>query len=300
MALIPYAHLPIEKDPPLVVAGTPLQEFFCGDARCDCATAHVVLGGVGMTVDLGTRRVDLIEERGAAPSSAKETLRQAVRQALTDETLEKLRTHYNQTREHGKTWHFRYVNWTALKPGDTVSFEQVFRHLGTPIYTLTGKPAAPEAAPASAPAEAAPSPAAPASEVEELRLGLADAYCVEPRCDCGRVMWTVLTTPKGSTVAPRSLGTVEYDLITQEHAVRKTAPGVDANQLYLAVFNLLRARPAYRQEARERYDLLRQQLSPIVKSQRLQQQQSQQQKVVGRNDNCPCGSGKKWKKCHGK
>jgi preprotein translocase subunit SecA len=31
-----------------------------------------------------------------------------------------------------------------------------------------------------------------------------------------------------------------------------------------------------------------------------QQPQERQQKKVGRNDPCPCGSGKKYKKCHGK
>ena len=31
-----------------------------------------------------------------------------------------------------------------------------------------------------------------------------------------------------------------------------------------------------------------------------QQPQERQQKKVGRNDPCPCGSGKKFKKCHGK
>ena len=75
MALIPYAHLPPPHDPPILVAEQPLEEYYCGDARCDCATANVMFAGVPLVIDLGTTRVDFHNEREGQTTSAREALR---------------------------------------------------------------------------------------------------------------------------------------------------------------------------------------------------------------------------------
>ncbi|MBL9003228.1 MAG: SEC-C domain-containing protein [Myxococcales bacterium] len=285
MALIPYAHLPPPLDPPLLVAEQPLEEYYCGDARCDCATAHVLFVGVPMTIDLGTCRVDYLNEQEQS-SQAREVLRQTLRAQLEQGAIKPLREHYQKVREYGRDWHFRYMDWTRLQPGEVVAWDQVFRHLGTPVYTLTKKGTADEHGEAD-------------SAGDEVRLGLADAYCVLPRCDCQRVVWTVVTAPKDGT-ALRSLGTVEYSLATGQHAVLSTAPGMDPNHLFLLVNNLLQVRPDFISEAQQRYAFLREQLTPIVQLQRSQRMQARHNPAtVGRNDACPCGSGKKFKRCHG-
>ncbi len=283
MALIPYAHLPPPLDPPLLVAEQPLEEYYCGDARCDCATAHVLFVGVPMTIDLGTCRVDYLNEQEQS-SQAREVLRATLRAQLEQGAINQLRDHYTKVREYGRDWHFRYMDWTRLQAGEVVAWDQVFRHLGTPIYTLTKKRPEGEAEPADG--------------GDETRLGLADAYCVLPRCDCQRVVWTVVTAEKGSNTL-RSLGTVEYQFATGQHAVLSTAPGMDANQLFLLVNNLLQVRPDFISEAQQRYAFLREQLTPIVQLQRSQRMQARHNPTVGRNDACPCGSGKKFKRCHG-
>ena len=57
MAQIPYADLPQPVDPPLsALGGDSLVELYCGDARCDCNVAALVLGGYPLLVDLGTGR----------------------------------------------------------------------------------------------------------------------------------------------------------------------------------------------------------------------------------------------------
>ena len=284
MALIPYAHLPPPLDPPIVVAEQPLEEYYCGDARCDCATAHVLFVGVPMTVDLGTCRVDYLNEQQQS-SQAREVLRETLRAQLQEGAIDQLRQHYVKVREYGRDWHFRYMDWTRLQQGEVVSWGEVFRHLGTPLYTLTAKRN-------DDAADAADSPP------EEIRLGLADAYCVLPRCDCQRVVWSVVTAPKDSN-AMRSLGTVEFRFATGQHAVLNVATGMDPNQLFVLVNNLLRARPDFISEAQQRYAFLREQLTPIVQLQRNQRMQARQNPTVGRNDACPCGSGKKFKRCHG-
>ena len=109
MAIIPYRDVPATeaqpKDPPLVVAGQTVEEFFCGDERCDCATGHVRIAGVVMTVDLGTARVDFTSQDAATP--AQEVLRASFRKALQEGGIEKLRQHYTQTRVYGQQQHFR-------------------------------------------------------------------------------------------------------------------------------------------------------------------------------------------------
>lgn len=241
-----------------------------------------MFAGVPMVVDLGTTRVDFLNEQSGQTSPAREALRESMRATLQEGAIEKLRQHYVKVREFGRDWHFRYMDFTRLQAGDVVGWEQIFRHLGTPIYTLSSKAQGGEDA-----------------ATEEIRLGMADAYCVIPRCDCQRVVWSVVTAPKDSEVT-RPLGTVEYRFATGEPAVLKTAPGVSPNQLFMIVSNLLRARPDFISEAQQRYAFMREQVTPIVQQQRSQGMQAQKQAAVGRNDACPCGSGKKFKRCHGR
>jgi uncharacterized protein YchJ len=282
MALIPYAHLPPPHDPPILVAEQPIEEYYCGDSRCDCATAHVMFAGVPMVVDLGTTRVDYLNEQQGQTSPAREALRETMRATLQAGAINQLREHYVKVREYGRDWHFRYMDFTRLQAGDVVGWEQIFRHLGTPIYTLSTKAQDDSDAP-----------------TEEIRLGMADAYCVMPRCDCQRVVWSVVTAPPDSQTT-RPLGTVEYRFATGQHAVLTTATGVSANQLFMIVANLLRARPDFISEAQQRYTFMREQVTPIVQQQRSQGAQPQKQQAPGRNDACPCGSGKKFKRCHGR
>ena len=138
MALIPYRDVPetenLKKDPPFSVAGQPVEEFYCGDHACDCATAHLRVGGVVMTVDLGTQRVDFLDNQNAP---GRETLRKGVRDAIQSGQLDNLRKHYADTREFGKTLHFRYFDWSGVKPGEMVLWQHVFRAEGIPLFTMT-------------------------------------------------------------------------------------------------------------------------------------------------------------------
>ena len=294
MAIIPYRDVPATeaqaKDPPMVVAGQTVEEFFCGDERCDCATGHVRIAGVVMTVDLGTARVDFTSQEAATP--AQEVLRASVRKALQEGGIEKLRQHYTQTRVYGQQQHFRYVDWSPLKNGELVPWQQVFRAEGTPMFTMTVTP--PKKEP-----EAGASEAAPEEAPQQFLLGMQDAYCVEPKCDCHRVVWSVMTAEVGKPEQAQQLGKVRYSFASKEPQVLEVAKGVHPNQLFFMVANLLKGQPKLESMYAQRYAFLRSQLTPIMAEQRRQKTQARTQTTVGRNDPCPCGSGKKFKKCHG-
>lgn len=299
MALIPYSDIaPTQdspKDPPLTVAGQTVEEFYCGDERCDCATGHVRLGGIVMTVDLGTTRVDFFDEKQANPAA--EVLRATLRKALQEGAIGQLRKHYAQTREWGKQHHFRYVDWTGLKSSDVVPWAQVFRSEGVPMFTMTVTPPAKkkDGAAGEADGEAGGEDEKPT----QFMLGLADAYCIEPKCDCKRVVWTVMTAPVGDTRAPQTLGKVLYSFPDAQPSVVEVSPGVHPNQLFVLVHNLLKGQKDLAKVYGQRYAFLRDQLTPIVAGQRQMRAQARSKQTAGRNDPCPCGSGKKFKKCHG-
>jgi hypothetical protein len=293
MALIPYQDLPQPHDPPLVVAGQPVQEFYCGDSRCDCATAHVLFADIPMTVDLGTTSVELVNNDQTSP--ARQTLTQTLRTALRAGAIDTLRSHYAKVREYGREQHFRYVDWTSFKQGDLVAWEQIFRPESVPLWTMTiGPKPSPEAA-ASPPATDGEAGSPPQS----FLLGLADSYCIEPKCDCNRVVWNVLTAPTGQPNATQALGSVELSFASGTPAVLRHANNIDPNQLFLLVQNLLRGQPQLADQYQQRYRLIRQHLTPILTAQRRQKLAGPRGPSAGRNDPCPCGSGKKFKKCHG-
>jgi hypothetical protein len=290
MALIPYEHLPPPHDPAIAIAGQPLQEYYCGDARCDCATAHVLLGGIHMTVDLGTTHVELADNRQATPAHA--ALTNTVRATLREGAISTLRAHYATVREFGREQHFRYMDWSAVKAGEFVAWEQVFRHESTPMWKMTPtEPAAGETSKDAAKTEGEPA--------QGFLFGIADSYCIEPKCDCQRVIWSAVSAPAGQPNRAQGLGTVEFSFVTGQPAVGRHAPNVNPNQLFMLIHNLLRAQPQLPGIFQQRYTLLREHLTPILAAQRRQRSEAHRQASFGRNDPCPCGSGKKYKKCHG-
>lgn len=291
MALIPYRDVPetetLKKDPPLTLVGLPTEEFYCGDERCDCATGHLRLGGMVFSVDLGTTRVDFAD--GKESSQSRAAVQQSLREALQAGPINQLRRHYAQTREFGKLHHFRYVDWSPLKSGELVPWQNIFRAEGTSMFTMTVAP----------PAKKGGDDTVEEADKTSFLLGLADAYCVEPKCDCQRVVWTVVTAPVGNPDKLQQLGTVSYSFRTREPAVEQIGRGVDPNQLFMLVANLLKGQPDLAGVFQQRYGFLRQQLSPLLTAQRRLRTEARTQNTAGRNDPCPCGSGKKYKRCHG-
>ena len=114
-----------------------------------------------MTVDLGTQRVDFLDNQNAP---GREILRKACAtpsRAASSTTAQAL---HADTREFGKTLHFRYFDWSGVKPGEMVLWQHVFRAEGIPLFTMTSD----EKQPAAEGEEPKPAP--------QVSIGLQDAY----------------------------------------------------------------------------------------------------------------------------
>lgn len=128
---------------------------------------------------------------------------------------------------------------------------------------------------------------------------LEDLHCIDPQCPCTDVRIVVFDLDRGETGAGSSLaGTFVVSLpavtpadISLENGLLPDPASVQAiwQQLENDTPDLA-ARLAERR-------LRMKQLTPPEPE---REQPAQRRVVPGRNDPCPCGSGKKWKKCCGR
>ena len=82
-------------------------------------------------------------------------------------------------------------------------------------------------------------------------------------------------------------GVYEQLLENPDEEVRGTVKEVDAKADWL--YNLSQWEKIYDEETRKQFYLEAKKMNTIVKP-----------KKIGRNEPCPCGSGKKYKQCHGR
>ena len=209
MALIPYQVIPDLRDPALVpsggLTGHTLVESYCGDARCDCAVATLILDGYPLLVDLGTGRVDVTGTQRPLPphQAAQRLLREALR-AQAD-LLPRLRAHYAAAREYGLREHYRFVDWTRRPPRDPVLFEEILRTDGGHPWVLTLNDGA-------------------QVEAKQATVLLHDGFCVDRGCDCHKATFVVGLQTGGP---PRRLGSVEVNLRTGEPKVLQAEPNME-------------------------------------------------------------------------
>jgi hypothetical protein len=290
MALIPYEKTAGDKDPPLTCSFGPIREMYCGDPRCDCLTGHLLVGGTPLAVDVGTGRLDFLDMQ---TSVLREPLLAELRELVADQgVLAMLRAHYVAVRRYGEEHNYEHEDWTKLEPGELVPWQALFPQEGVELLPILKEIRPPK--------EGEQVPDFTDEDIA-FRLGLGDAYCVDPRCDCHRVLWTVVAMAKEDRDMVRQLGTVVYDFRRRQPAVQAAVTGVDPDQLLYTVLMALRSFPGVIDAHAERYRRLRQLLIPLIQRQRRENDAGKASltREAGRNDPCPCGSGKKYKKCHG-
>jgi hypothetical protein len=149
-------------------------------------------------------------------------------------------------------------------------------------------------------AEPEPSESPAEQPAPQVTIGLQDAYCIEPKCDCKRVVWTVVA-PSADGKRVQKIGVVNYSLPKKEPAVLEASTGVEPNSLFVLVANLLSSQPQLQTMYENRYRFMREQVTPLwpPSGSCAARRRTGPVAAVGRNDACPCGSGKKYKKCHG-
>jgi uncharacterized protein YchJ len=125
-----------------------------------------------------------------------------------------------------------------------------------------------------------------------------DQYCVRPRCDCHYTVLSFLRPRKrndsASTTEDQDLIALRFDYRTGEtetlpQTTRRQPDGTE----FVAALQALN--PNLNQFIAERHDLLR-----ALYRRALSQRGARSSRKVGRNDPCPCGSGRKYKQCCGR
>jgi SEC-C motif len=141
----------------------------------------------------------------------------------------------------------------------------------------------------------------PGSELPTLSHGgrrwlLEDLHCIDPQCPCTDVRIVLFDLDRDETGTGSSLaGTFVVGLPTLAPQDPTVENGLlpDTAALAAVWHQLTSATPDLADRLAERR-LRMKQLTPPSPA---RQQPATRRVVPGRNDPCPCGSGKKWKKC---
>ena len=131
-----------------------------------------------------------------------------------------------------------------------------------------------------------------------------EQYCVQPRCRCTEIVLSFLQLKDATgrrTTSLRDVPAIRYDY--RAHTSRHLAPGpsgTPATGRLLAALKMTYPSLDMRLELHHRImqSLYARHYLAQVK-QRLETPLSVRREKIGRNDPCPCGSGKKFKKCCG-
>jgi hypothetical protein len=142
-----------------------------------------------------------------------------------------------------------------------------------------------------------------------------EMFCDEQDCDCRRAFFTVFSHSASRMEAliawgwenaafyQRWLGMDDPDL--PDMIEQMQGPILDLNspisrnaELLLDFFaEVLLADPLYVERVKKHYRLFREAIDAGKKPQRVTRQRPEMKQKIGRNDRCPCGSGKKFKNC---
>jgi len=131
-----------------------------------------------------------------------------------------------------------------------------------------------------------------------------EQYCVQPRCGCTEIVLSFLQLKDATgrrTTSLRDVPALRYDY--RSHASRQLASGPAGTA---ATGQLLTALKTAYPSLDTRLELHHRIMQSLYArhyfaqvKQRLETQLSVRREKIGRNDPCPCGSGKKFKKCCG-
>jgi len=131
-----------------------------------------------------------------------------------------------------------------------------------------------------------------------------EQYCVQPRCRCTEIVLSFLQLKDATgrrTTSLRDVPALRYDY--RAHTSRHLAPGPSGTP---ATGRLLAALKTACPSLDTRLELHHRIMQSLYArhylarvKQRLETQRAVRREKIGRNDPCPCGSGKKFKKCCG-
>jgi hypothetical protein len=138
---------------------------------------------------------------------------------------------------------------------------------------------------------------------------LFESYCNEPDCDCRRVFLNVYSGQREEIMAVVAYGWESREFyrewfrgddpeiikVLKGPALNLSSPQSELAPMLLEKIKLILNDQAYVSRLKRHYRMFKETVDEGK-----QERQVQREEKVGRNDPCPCGSGKKYKRCCGK
>jgi hypothetical protein len=138
--------------------------------------------------------------------------------------------------------------------------------------------------------------------VDEVDYGLIDLYCINPSCNCNKVVLQVINDE-----SEEPLFAVIYNIKQKTFKLDDDQKVIVSNQKVEAILAEIRNKFSETKvkgiSYADRYPRMRTIFKDFLVRKGIPQNYHPETRLVatiGRNDDCPCGSGKKYKKCCGK
>jgi SEC-C motif len=125
-----------------------------------------------------------------------------------------------------------------------------------------------------------------------------DQYCVNPRCACQDALLNFIRVPEGASQLQDLRGDGPSFFYNHEDGTIDPDSHHEA-EAHAVLQALIQERPDLNRLLGDRHRLLRQLYARQQAAARPVAMQSIRRTKIGRNDPCPCGSGRKYKKCCG-
>jgi hypothetical protein len=226
----------------------------------------------GLQPASGTQTVIRVDYRSGAvhtsepPSAAEAELAQWLRGASDDALLAQLRRAVESNRKQPAPVADLFDGW---EPGDLVSCPRAFPGAELPLVVHAGR-----------------------------RWLLEDLHCIDPACGCTDVRMVVFDVDRAESGDGSSLaGSFVVTLPSLQAIDAATENGLLPGAAALRA--LWQQAIAEQPELVAQLEARRQKMKTLTPPRGSHPAPARRRAVPGRNDPCPCGSGKKWKKCCG-
>ena len=261
-----------------------VHEEYCVNPGCSCTDAllrFIELSDDGAAVnDLFILRLDITTWEVTEKKVINKTIKaeKMIEEFVVDidQLKEKLLSHYVSAKEYGKKNYIDYISDGTVKlflDGKMVSYSEIFGG-----YDLFDKFS---------------------FKFNETEMWFfEDQYCSNPKCLCNEAMLTFYKiddskeTQEAEFAVRMNLNNFKYDVEFNEN---------EQNQISEIIKSLHNSQPEVFGILKRRYKEVKSASKAIIKKFSLKEKKEEQPNIqVGRNDLCPCGSGKKYKKCCGR
>lgn len=276
--MIPYHEISRdERDAGIFICGFDdlgrflVREVYCIRPSCDCKQVVLEFRPDGdksqkkpfavMPLSLETWQWEPAGEYKAKKGSPAETLLTRFQNELTEELQDIFLSHYREAKEYGIKRPLSYMDPEVLEAGLNVVYAEVFGDEDADLFRFT---------------------------IDGQDYFLDDQYCMDPQCDCREAVITV-TRINGKRTEDCGAVSVSF---SGHCKVMDGSGGLKPVQEWLKQKDRVVL-------LRERYKKMKE-IGRNLKREIAATKQRREENRVGRNELCPCGSGKKYKKCCGR